>query len=513
MRPPRPFLEIVAPAGVALAAALLPPILTTPAAGQDVDLGDLEARVEGLRKAWNIPGLALAIVRDDSVVLARGFGVREAGRSDAVDAATLFAIGSTTKAFTSTSLAILVGEGSLGWSDRVIEHEPRFELADPWTTRAITVRDLLAHRSGLPPANLMWLTGQLDADQMIRRLRHLEPAAGFRTELSYQNVLYLVAGRVLAARSGLPWKTFVRRRLLEPLAMERTRTGVAGLEEVSNVARPHAPLEAGIRPVPYRDIDALGPAGSLLSSAADMAKWLRFQLAGGQVGERRVVAEAALLETRRPQIVMQPQGPLAAFYPEARHLSYAMGWVVSEYRGEPLLDHGGGIDGMTSLVALMPEKGLGVAILTNLQMAAPPYWILYPVLDQLLGHEPVDRSPPFRTLSDQMAALVAAEPERVEDAPPSLPLDGYAGDYVSEPLGRARVVLREGGLVFEMGRLSAPLEPWHFDTFRAPWRDRAWRSAAGAGWVTFRLDRHGRVDALELTAMPGEAWTFERGPR
>lgn len=359
-------------------------------------------------------------------------------------------------------------------------------------------------------ANLMWLPGHLDGAEMVRRLRHLEPVAGFREQLTYQNVLYLVAGRVLAERSGSAWAAFLSDRILEPLGMERTRPDLSGLKEVRNVATPHARIDGAVTPVPFRDITAVGPAGSMLSSAEDMARWLRFQIAAGTAGGKRMIAEEPLLETRRPQIVLRPEGPLSVFYPEARRLAYAMGWIVSDYRGLTMLDHGGGIDGMTALVALVPERELGVAILTNRQLATPPYPILYPLLDRLLGREPVDRTATFRAFGDQMEAAVGSEPERTGDAPPSLELAAYAGRYESGPLGRAEVRAEEEGLVFEMGRLEGALEPWHHDTFRVPWTDRAWRAAAGAGWVTFRLDVDGRVEALELSAIPGETWQFDR---
>lgn len=491
-------------------AAGLVALATVPCEGQEHGLGTLETEVERLAAEWEIPGLALAVVRGDSILLARGFGVRELGGGEPVDGETLFAIGSTTKAFTSAAVAMLVGEGRLAWDHRVVDHLPAFRLADPWVTREITLRDLLAHRSGLPMANLMWLPGHLDDDEIMGRLRHLEPVAGFREQLTYQNALYLVAGRLLAGSSGDAWAAFVTERILEPLGMERTLPDLAGLEEAGNVATPHARLDGTVAPVPFRDITTVAPAGSMLSSAEDMARWLRFQLAGGMVDGTRLVAEEALLETRRPQMVLRPEGPLSVFYPDAERLAYAMGWVVSDYRGLTMVDHGGGIDGMTALVALVPERELGVAILANRQLATPPYPILYPVLDRLLGMEPVDRSAAFRAVAQRAAAMATSGPQRIEDAPPSREPDAYAGSYESGPLGRATVRAEDDGLVFELGSLTGSLEHWHHDTFRVPWADRAWRAAAGPGWVTFRLDREGRVEGFELVALPGESWRFDR---
>lgn len=494
----------------ALCVTGLAALVAVPAEGQEVPLGTLEVEVERLAAEWEIPGLGVAIVRGDSILLARGFGVRETGGEARVDRGTLFAIGSTTKAFTSAAVGMLVGEGVLDWDDPVVDHLPGFRLADPWVTREITLRDLLAHRSGLPMANLMWLPGHLDGDAMIRRLRHLEPTAGFRQELTYQNVLYLVVGRILAERSGSTWAAFLTDRILKPLAMRRTRPDLSGLEAAGNVATPHARIDGAVSPVPFRDITAVGPAGSMLSSAEDMARWLRLQLAGGVADGRRIIAEEALLETRRPQVILESEGPLSVFYPEARQLAYAMGWVVSDYRGLTMLDHGGGIDGMSALVALVPERDLGVAIMANRQLATPPYPILYPVLDRLLGMEPVDRTAAFRAVEDLAEEMAASQPERMDASPPSRALDAYAGRYESGPLGEAVVRAGEGGLVFELGRFTGALQPWHHDTFRVPWADRAWRAAAGPGWVTFRLDREGRVEALELSTVPGESWRFDR---
>lgn len=490
--------------GCALAAVMS---AAAPLAGQEVDAGELAGLVDSLRAEWGVPGAAVAVVRNDSVLLAAGFGTRDVGGGAPVDDATLFAIGSTTKAFTATAVAVLAGEGELRWDDRVIDHLPSFELADPWLRESLTVRDLLAHRSGLPMANLMWLTGQLDGDELIRRLRHLEPTTGFRSGLAYQNVLYLVAGRIVATVSGESWSDFIAGRLLDPVGMGRTRAGSGGLRDVSNVASPHVLLHGGLRRVPYRDIDEIAPAGAMLSSAADMARWLRLQLGDGAIDGRRVVAAEALAKTHRPQTLIPIEGPLAVIYPEATILSYAMGWVVSRHRDLTMLDHSGGIDGMTSLVALIPERNLGVAILTNLQAPIPPYWMLYPILDRVLGAEPRAYSD-LRALADQASSMSGWGPARIAEGDDPRPPADYVGEYASEPIGSVRVRLSERGLVLEAGRMTATLEPWHFETFRVDWNDAAWLSAAGPAWVTFHRTLDGRVGSVELTVLPGEAWTF-----
>lgn len=478
---------------------------------QDTAVRELASSLDAMREEWRIPGLAVAVVRGDSVLLARGFGVREAGRPERVSDATLFAIGSATKAFTSAVTASLVDEGSLAWDDPVVDHLPGFRLRDPWTTRAITVRDLLAHRSGLPMANFMWLPGGVDRDELIGRLRHLEPTAGFREAFTYQNVLYAVAGAVLEQAGGAPWSELVRARLLEPLDMKRTRTGVDGLDAETDVATPHALVDDVEVPVPYRDIHAVAPAGAILSTASDMAAWLHFQLGTGvRANEGDVPSRPALEETRTPQIPIRLEGPIGLFYPRARSVAYGMGWTISDHRGRTLLDHGGGIDGMTTLVALLPEEEIGVAILSNRQLPLPPYWMLYSVLDALLdAPERIDWSGHFR---DVIASLPQpAPPEREEGAGPSHADSAYVGTYGNPVLGSIEVEEQAGALGFAIGSMRGALEPWHHDTFRAAWDDIAWSAAAGPAWITFRLDRRGEVEALVFEPLPGERWRFERG--
>lgn len=488
-----------------------------------VDADDIDRTIESLRAEFGIPGVAVAVVRGDSVAHARGYGVRRMGgdggeeRRDGgkghdgpVDEHTLFAIGSATKAFTATLIGTLVDQGLLGWDDRVADRLPGFRLRDPATTAGLTIRDLLAHRSGLPPANLMWLTAEsTDADTLLRRLRELEPAAGFRSAFTYQNLLYVAAGRITEEASGRSWDALLAERLLGPLGMVRTTATPGGLVDRPNVATPHVLVDGAARPVPFREIDHVGPAGSIHSSAADMARWLRFLLAGGAWDGERLIEAATLAETTTPQMVVPADPVMAAFHPAARLQAYGMGWFISDFHGMTLLAHGGGIDGMSALVAWVPEAGLGIALLTNLQTSTPPTWIfgmLYDVLDAALGVEPTDWRAPAASLDAMFTEMMGrgVEPERVAGTRPSHGLDAYAGTWTKPTLGEARIALEDGRLVFRHGTLEGTLEHWHYDTFRVRWEDVAWRAAAGSGWITFRLDRSGAPAELELVAIPGE---------
>lgn len=481
---------------------------------QGLDAESIDAAVERIRSEVGVPGVAIAVVRGDSVVHAKGYGVREVGSEEPVDAGTLFAIGSATKAFTATVLGTLIDDGLLGWDDRVVDRLPGFSLRDPWVTAEITIRDLLAHRSGLPPANLAWLTTNPPADTLIRRLRWLEPAAGFRSAFTYQNALYVAAGRIAEEATGRRWDALLAERILAPLGMDRTNTSVDSLAGEANVATPHAVVDGEVVAVPYRSLRAVAPAGAINSSASDLARWLRFLVAGGEAGGEQLLAAATLAETRTPQIVVPADPVMTAFHPAARVQAYGMGWFVSDFHGRTLVAHGGGIDGMSALVAWIPEEELGVAIMANLQTPAPVwiYGILYGVLDPALGVEPTDWETPAARVAEMVDSMFVnrPDPERVADAPPSLPLSAYPGTYAGRALGEATVAIDSGRLVFEHGSLRGTLEHWHHDTFRVRWEDPAWRAAAGAGWISFRLGRAGEVEALDLEAIPGERERLER---
>lgn len=495
-----------AAAGSLFVLASLAPVPELPA--QAIDPEAVDVAVERIRRGNGIPGVAVAIVRGDSVVHARGYGVRETGGEAAVDAHTLFAIGSATKAFTATLIGMLVDEGLLAWDDRVVDRLPGFMLGDPYVTAEITIRDLLAHRSGLPPANLMWLTRNASADTLIRRLRWLEPVAGFRSTFTYQNGLYLVGGRIAEEVAGRRWGDVVRERILEPVGMHDTNTSVDALAGLSNVATPHALVEGDVVRVPWRSLDSVAPAGAINSSAADLACWLRFLIAGGEAGAERWIEAATLEEMRSPQIVVPADPVMTAFHPAARIQAYGLGWFVTDFYGRTLVTHGGGIDGMSALVAWVPEEELGVAILASLQTPAPTwiYGMLYEILDPTLRVGPTDWQGPARQVAELVdrVFLNRSLPERNGNTRPSLPVESYAGTYDSRTLGEAAIEEGRDGLVFRYGSLEGDLVHWHHDTFRLEWRDRAWRAAAGNGWITFHLGRDGRVEVLELEAIPGE---------
>jgi CubicO group peptidase (beta-lactamase class C family) len=487
----------------ALAACFLVLLGAAPAAGQR-PLAGFDAYVQNAMRDWHVPGMAIAIVKDDSVVYARGFGVRTVGTAERVDEHTSFAIASTTKAFTATALAMLVDEGKLRWDDPVSLHLPGLRLFDPELTGQLTVRDLLSHRTGLPGSDALWYASPHSSDEIVRRLRFVRPFAAPRTRYQYNNIGYMVAGMVVQQASGMPWSEFVRTRILQPLEMRETLTGYRGLDARGNVATPHVQVNDTVMPVPYLDFDNIGPAGSMNSSVSDMALWIRFQLDSGRVGGRRLVSAASHREMLTPQFLV----PAASFYPEPTRLSrptftaYGLGWFLQDYRGRKLAMHTGSIDGMTAILALVPEERLGLVIYANLDHAEVRHALMYRIVDEFLGGPRRDWSAELRPAYAQAAERGrAAERERrshrAAGTRPSLPPHAYAGTYVDPDSVQSSVVLRyqDGVLVADLaGRNTAPLEHWHHDVFLARWANRA----MGESFIAFTIDERGRAGRMRM---------------
>lgn len=466
-------------------------------------LRGLDAYIARSVGAWKIPGLSIAIVKDDSVVFAKGYGVRAVGDPRPVDERTVFAIGSATKGFTTAALGVLVDQGRIRWDDPATSHLRGFQLWDPYATRELTIRDLLTHRSGLERGDLLWYASEFNREEVLRRVRFLEPSWGFRSQFGYQNIMFLAAGQVIPAVARRSWDEFVRQRILSPLGMSATSTSVLSLEKVGNLAMPHARIGGEVRPIAYRNIDNVAPAGSINSNALDMAQWVRLHLGRGTFRGTEVLKAATIEEMHTPQTVIRQDGSWRMMAPEARFLTYGMGWFLNDYRGRKVVQHGGNIDGMHALVAMMPEERLGLVILTNLGPNSLTYALMHRVFDAYLGAPPRDWSAWYLAQTDSLAAVAQAQQRKLEAARvhgtrPSLALDGYVGTYRSDMYGDARVE-RQGEtlLLRRAGTLVADIQHWHYDTFRATWRDQS----LGTSFLTFDLDLAARVNAMDVQGL------------
>ena len=466
------------------------------------------------------PGLALAIVKDDGVVVAKGYGVRKLGDPTPVDARTLFGIASNTKAFTATALGLLVEEGKLEWDAPVVRYLPAFAMWDPFVTREITVRDLLVHRSGLGLGAgdlLWWPESTYDRKEIARRLRFIQPATSFRTAYAYDNVLYLIAGELIETISGQTWENFVATRILARVGMTGSNVRHSAAAAGGNVATPHAPVDGAVRAIRPFESDNTNPAGGINSSAEDMAKWLRVQLSGGTLadGSRLFSTQTArqLTSIVTPIPIGDPPPELPPL--KTNFHGYALGFDIRDYRGHKIVMHTGGLPGYVSRVAMIPDLNVGVAVLTNQESGEAFDSIAYRVLDYYLGAPAFDWIDGYTKVHARVAAGVSAAEGHASSArdaasKPSLSLAKYAGTYRDAWYGDITIAEEGGKLVMRFSHtpaLAGDLEHWQHDTFIARWRDRELRADA---YVTFALNPDGSIDQAKMRAVsPATDFSFD----
>ena len=449
-------------------------------------------------KNWHVPALAIAVVKDDSLVFARGYGVLEVGKAQPANAHTRFAIGSTTKAMTSAALAMLVDEGKIRWDGHVIDYLPEFQLYDAYATRELTIRDLLTHRSGLGSTDLLWAGFDYPLAEATRRLRYVRPASSFRSQWDYQNNVYAIGGLIIERVSGMPWANFLRTRIFAPLGMTETEALVSEIRGKANVAVPHAEQHDTVRVVPIRSTDDVAPAGSVWSSVTDMSKWMRFVLDSGRVGSQRLIKVETFREIVAPQIRAPVEQYPALSLARPSFFSYGLGWFVQDYQGQPVWMHTGSIDGMSAIIGLLPQQRVGVYVLANLDHAELRHALMYSVFDLYEGGSTRDWSADVRTLfatanhGERVAAVRHAEIK------PSLSLDHYAGTYADSTYGAIKVTLTNGVLHAQIGTdADVELEPWEYEQFRT----RSTNALLAGTPLVFVPDGMGGVSAVGVSGV------------
>ncbi|MGN6269173.1 MAG: serine hydrolase [Sphingomonas sp.] len=489
---------------------------------------DFDARVEAARAATDTPGMAIAIVENGKVVLAKGYGVRRLGAPDKVDADTLFVIGSTAKAMTTAALATLVDAGKLSWDDRVVDRLPGFQMFDPWVTREMRVKDLLVHRSGLGlgAGDMLYVPrGSISRAEIVRRLRNIPPATSFRSGYAYDNILYIVAGQLIETVSGESWEAYLREHLFKPAGMTDALDDYAAFLKAPNRAPPHARYGGVVRGLGAQrqlaDSDHLpqasAPAGLVAASANDMARWLQIQLAHGAIpgGGRLFSAEqaAAMWAPVTPIPITPAPAPIEGTTPAFQ--AYALGWEVRDYHGAKIVWHSGGVYGSTSVVVLIPEKNVGFAIELNSEEMAPRFGLMYELLDHYLGLPQQDWIARFKAYREQRiaAAKTTVEQARAKPAPvgPSLPLARYAGTYVDRWYGPITIGSDAKGLTVNFEPtpgMTGRLDHYQYDTFVTRFDDPAIEPA----YLTFALDADGKVSQVTAKAVsPIADFSFDYG--
>src|SRR5579871_524591 len=487
----------------------------------------VSAMVERARKEFNVPGMAVAIVKDGHVVLAKGYGVRKLGDSAPVTADTLFGIASNSKAFTSAAIALLIDEHKLAWNDRVVDKLPEFAMSDAYVTREMRIRDLLCHRSGLGlgAGDLMFFPrSDLTADQIIYRLRFIPLATSFRSEYAYDNILYTVAGAVIQRVSGRTWQQFMRERFFEPLEMKSTRPSINDVTARQDVAYPHVHVNDALTALPLDTLalDNSAPAGAIVSSVNDMSKWVATLLRSGRLPDgKTLISSAQMRELWRPATIL-PNGvpPPALTEGKTNFSSYAMGEQVREYRGELMITHTGGLLGMVTQVSMLPEKNIGVIVFTNQMVGAAFDSVSRTIFDHYLLDQ--DHGAPSKdwigayagmlktNASNASSVVEQAFQKRNAQSKSSLALESYAGRYRDPWYGDVLIEARDGKLSIRFTHnpaLTGTLEHFQYDTFVARWKDRSLDADA---YVTFSLNPAGTIAEVKMKAVsPTTDFSFD----
>ncbi|MEP7380164.1 MAG: serine hydrolase [Gemmatimonadota bacterium] len=466
------------------------------------------------------PGVAVTVIQDGQVVVAKGYGVKKLGTTDRVTPQTRFGIASNTKVFTATALGLLVEEGKLEWDAPVIRYLPQFAMYDPFVTREMTIRDLLVHRSGLGLGAgdlLWWPASTYDRREVMRRLRFIKPATSFRSAYAYDNVLYLVAGEVIETVSGMPWERFVEERILKRVGMTHSTTRHGDAAAAGDVATTHTLLEGHIAAIAPMTSDNTNPAGGINSGAEDMAKWLTVLLDSGRLGDgSRLYTPSTAREVQAPVTPIAVAPPPTWLAPLASDFRfYALGLNVSAFRGRKVLHHTGGLPGYLSSVAFIPSERAAVVVLTN-DESQTFLALTWSLLDRALGVTPafdwIAGYDSLRTAEAKASARASSSATAARDSMsrPSLTLAKYAGHYEDAWYGDIDIVSENGGLVLRFShspQLTGDLVPWQHDTFLVRWRDRELRADA---YLTFMLTPDGAIDEAKIVpASPDVDFSYD----
>lgn len=444
---------------------------------------------------WRFPGIAVAVVEDGRVAYLGAEGVKEVGGADPMTPDTLFEIGSTTKAFTTTAMAMLVDQKKMAWDDPVRRYVPWFHLSDPCADGLVTLRDIVTHRTGLATRDELWDAGRYSRAEFLHRIAWIPLSKPFRSAYQYSNMMFALAGEAVASAAGEPWHSFVHERIFQPLGMDRTVTSYQEWKASDHATGHYLDRAADrIRTQHFNDYGNIAPAGTIKSSARDLSRWLLFQLGEGAIDGRRLLSAEALLETRKPQMPLEPDPELGV----TNVSSYALGWIVSDYRGTLLVSHAGSLDGFSTQVALVPKLHAGVVVLANARRGLGTAAARNAILDELIGSPARDWNAYFREAgrrSQQKEAAERAEREarRAKGTHPTHPLADYAGRYDDPGYGPITISVSGDHLVLRWTRVTIPLDHYAYDTF----------SAVDPGEfiderVQFQLDPEGAVSGLRM---------------
>jgi CubicO group peptidase (beta-lactamase class C family) len=480
----------------------------------------LASDVERTMKLFDVPGIAIAVVKDGKVIAAQGFGVRKLGAPDKVDGKTLFEVASNSKAFTAAALAMLVDEGKLAWDDPVTKHLPDFQMYDAYVTHEMTVRDLLTHRSGLGLGAgdlLWWPTTNFSTDEIIHNLRFVRPSTSFRSSYAYDNLLYIVAGKIVAAKSGKTWGETIRERILTPVGMTTTTTSLAENAGNPDVANAHSKINDKIAAVKAMPVpNAVGAVG-INTNADDIARWMNVLLAGGVIHDGPGGKDVRLFSAKQGRELWTAQTPMRISEPPAKlagtrpnFLAYGLGFQLSDWQGHMLAQHSGALQGFYSKLVMVTDAKLGIAILTNAESGGSLSALQYQLLDRLLN--PAAKTDWIGAVAadaderhaKELARLKQTGSARAAKSQPSLALAAYDGEYQDPWYGAATIKHVSGKQVMTFARtpdLTGELTHYQHDTFIVRWKERNFNADA---YVTFALNPDGSIERMKMQPISTE---------
>ncbi len=483
-------------------------------AKETLNPNNIEKSIQESMTVWKTPGVAVAIVKDGKIVFLKSYGIQEIDSKKHVDNQTLFSIGSLTKAFTTTALAILVDEKKIQWDDPVIKHLPSFYLFNPYVTQNVTICDLLSHRTGLAShdGDLLWTGQPYSRKEIVIRSRYLIPTFGFRSTYAYQNVLYVTAGEIIEAVSGLTWDEFIKTRIFDPLKMQCSFSFLKSQGEKENISTPHSEGEGSIQKINWDSVESFGAAGSIVSCISDMAKWLTLQLELAKGMDTAIVRHEAIKELFSPQINVNVDPILKKLYPESNFVSYGLGWFLHDYHGKKMIQHDGLINGMSAFLLMMPQEDFGIVVLSNLKDSLLPHSVSYKMMDNVLNQSKHNWDLELRETILQLQKKGKNEEtkllsNRIKNTSPSHPTSDYIGKYQDQLYGAVVIWgTNKDSLKAKVISGTGHLEHWHYDTFRFIPADKT----LSKPFITFYFDPNGQVDYLKISPLlPTSIFKFQ----
>lgn len=475
-------------------------------------LQGLDDFVHTIMQDWKVPGLAIAVVKENEIIYSLGFGLRDVAQNLPVTQQTLFPIASCTKAFTTAAMSILVDQGKLDWDTPVRTYIPYFKLYDPLATERVTPRDLISHRTGLPRHDLVWYNNTtIERGELFKRLQYLEPTKDFRSFWQYQNLMFMAAGYLVEILAEQKWEDFVRQNIFRPLEMERSNFDIVQTSrESSDYSHPYKEVGDEAREIPfYAAQAAIAPAGAIVSSITEMSHWVMMHLRQGKYKDTQILSAQQVQQMHTPQMII----PLVSQYPEMPYASYAMGWAVEPYRGFPMIGHSGGIDGFRSLTTLFPREQIGIVVLSNMGQLNIPEIVTYHIFERLVGLEETPWSERFmqehlKSKEAEQKGKEQGEAKRVPNTTPSHSLDAYTGDFEHPGYGIFSVTLAEDELQGLFNSMTFPLRHYHYDIFDLLFE--RWNEVIK---VSFLTNVKGNIDTLIVPFEPtGKDIVFTRVP-